>query len=62
MGARPTTEVFIICQPQEVPFSLGWDEIPRLYRLPSGHLNEKKINQGLMIGLNLSQYVIYKFF
>ncbi len=46
MGARPTAEALIVRQPQEMSFSSGCDEIPRRYRLPSGHPNVRKTNQG----------------
>ncbi len=45
MGAGPTVEALIVHQPQEVPFSSELDEIPRLYRFPSGHQNERRADQ-----------------
>ncbi len=46
MGAGPTAEALIVRQLQEVPISSGSGEIPRLYRLPSGHPNRSRKNQG----------------
>ncbi len=46
MGAGPTAEALIVCQPQEVPISLGLGEIPRLHRLLSEYPNGRRTNQG----------------
>ncbi len=45
IGAGPTAEALIVCQPQEVPFSSGWGEIPRLHCLSSGHPNGRRTNK-----------------